>query len=346
MRVRRSLAALLALPLLASADASVSPSTTATAPVPQIASPRPPADPPTTPRRVAGPVTERATAAIDTSSRSAVRSAYRRRWLRGDDTRPRWQDGSTTKCRPGRLADASTQRQLNAINFARRMSGLDPVVLDPTTVPAAQAAALMMSARHAVSHYPSRDWPCWTRRGYAAAAQSNLYEGTARESNSEKIEAYLDDWGGMNHRVGHRRWFLYPYLAAVGVAGTSHANVTHLFGTPFDPTAANPPWVSWPTAGWFPSRLDPRGRWSLGSGADGTDFSQARVEVIHQDEPVKGIRLRTPDNTVGKPTLVWEMPRSWPREPVGKAEVTVSDIVIDGVPGQVATYTVRFFRSR
>jgi hypothetical protein len=226
------------------------------------------------------------------------------------------------------------------------MAGLDPVVLDPTTVPAAQAAALMMSAKHAVSHYPPRDWPCWTLQGSNAAARSNLYEGTSRESNSDKIEAYLDDWGGMNHRVGHRRWFLYPYLAAVGVAGTTHANVTHLFGTPFDPAAANPSWVSWPTAGWFPSRLDPRGRWSLGSGVDGTDFSLARVEVIHQDEPVRGIRLRTLDNTVGKPTLVWEMPRSWPRDPVGKAAVTVSDIVIDGVPGQVATYTVRFFRSR
>ena len=136
-----------------------------------------------------------------------------------------------------------------------------------------------MTAKHAVSHYPPRDWPCWTRAGYDAAGQSNLYEGTSRESNSDKIEAYLDDWGGGNHRVGHRRWLLYPYLDAVGIGGTRTANVTHLFGSPFDEAAPNPQWVSWPTAGWFPSRLDPRGRWSLGSGADDTDFSQARVEV-------------------------------------------------------------------
>ena len=35
-----------------------------------------------------------------------------------------------------------------------------------------------------------------------------------------------------------------------------------------------------------------------------------------------------------------------PGKPVGTARVTVSGIVVDGVPGQVAAYTVRFFRTR
>lgn len=335
MRVRRSLAALLALPLLAMAPAAADSQAERSA-----------ADAPTTRQRVHGPVTPRATTAIDTTSQRAVRDAYRRFWLRGDETRPRWIGGDTERCRPGRLADTSTRRQLQAINFARRMTGLAKVDLDPSTVEHAQAAALIMTAKHAVSHYPPRDWPCWTRRGYEAAAQSNLYEGKRRQSNSDKIEAYLDDWGGNNHRVGHRRWLLYPYLAAVGIGGTDRANVTHLFGTPFDATAPNPQWVAWPSAGWFPNKLDPRGRWSLSSGADGTDFSQARVSVTFDDKPVKGIKLRTPDNGVGKPTLVWEMPnRTWPKDPVGKARVTVEGIVIDGVPQPAAAYTVRFFRS-
>ncbi|WP_267894704.1 CAP domain-containing protein [Nocardioides sediminis] len=303
-------------------------------------------DAPTAKHRVHGPVTPRATAAIDTTSQSAVRRAYRRFWLRGEEVRPRWIGGDTDRCRPGRLADTSTRRQLQAINFARRMTGLQKVVLDKGTVRHAQAAALIMTAEHAVSHYPPRDWPCWTRRGYEAAAQSNLYEGTSRQSNSDKIEAYLDDWGGNNHRVGHRRWLLYPYLAAVGIGGTNRANVTHLFGTPFDKLAPNPQWVPWPSAGWFPNNLDPRGRWSLGSGEDGTDFSRATVAVSFNDKPVKGIKLRTPDNGVGKPTLVWEMPnRTWPKDPVGKAEVTVEGIVIDGLPQPTAAYAIRFFRT-
>ncbi|KRF36980.1 CAP domain-containing protein [Nocardioides sp. Soil805] len=284
---------------------------------------------------------------IDTSSRASVREAYRRFWVRGEESRPRWIGGSVEDCSPGRLADGSTRRQLDAINFARRMAGLDPVVLDTKVVPSAQAAALIMTANHAVSHDPPREWPCWTRTGRDAASQSNLYEGTPRESNSDKIEAYLDDWGGGNHRVGHRRWLLYPDLRSVGIAGTERANVTYLFGSPFDEAAPDPQWVPWPTAGWFPSRLDPRGRWSLGSGADDTDFSDARVSVTYRGEPVSGIRLRTPDVAPGKPTLVWEMPaRAWPSRPVGAAEVTVSGIVVDGVPGQVAAYTIRFFRTR
>lgn len=333
MRVRRSLAALLVLPLL-----------TAVAAQGNAAQGE---DLPRASYEVSGPVTERATTAIDTSDKDKVKAAYRRLWVRGQESRPRWRGGSIARCRPGRLADTSTKRQLNAINFARRMSGLTPLTLDASTVSQAQAAALIMTAKHAVSHYPPQDWPCWTRQGYDAAGQSNLYEGTSRESNSDKIEAYLDDWGGGNHRVGHRRWFLYPYLDAVGIGGTRTANVTHLFGSPFDQSAPNPQWVSWPTAGWFPSRLDPRGRWSLSSGVDDTDFSQARVEVEYRKQAIQGIQLRTPDNGVGKPTLVWEMPaRTWPGKPVGTARVTVSGIVVDGVPGQVATYAVRFFRSR
>lgn len=337
MPVRRSLAALLVLPLVTALAAQGNEAQGAAAGE----------DLPRPTYEITGPVTPRATTAIDTGSKAAVQQAYRRLWVRGQESRPRWRGGSVAQCRPGRLADTSTRRQLDAINFARRMSGLAPLVLDPSTRREAQAAALIMTAKHAVSHYPPRDWPCWTQEGFEAARQSNLYEGTSRESNSDKIEAYLDDWGGSNHRVGHRRWLLYPYLDAVGIGGTRTANVTHLFGSPFDGSNPNPQWVSWPTAGWFPSRLDPRGRWSLSSGADGTDFSSAKVEVVHRKRAIQGIQLRTPDNGVGKPTLVWEMPaRTWPGKPVGTARVTVSGIVVDGVPGQVAAYEVRFFRSR
>ena len=61
---------------------------------------------------------------------------------------------------------------------------------------------------------------------------------------------------------------------------------------------------------------------------------------------MRGIKLRTPDNGVGKPTLVWEMPnRTWPKDPVGRAEVVVAGIVVDGLPQPATAYTVRFFRT-
>jgi len=224
--------------------------------------------------------------------------------------------------------------------------GSPPLALDTSTVEQAQAAAIMMTARNAVDHYPAKSWPCWTQVGYDAAGMSNLYQGRRSETNADKIESYLDDWGTINYEAGHRRWFLYPYLTAIGIGGTATANVSYLFGQPFNDAAPNPEWINWPTAGWFPSRLDPRGRWSLSSGDDDADFSQAKVKVTFAEQRVRGIRLRTPEASPGKPTLVWEMPRTWPVNPVGKARVTVSDIAIDGIGGQSTSYAVKFFRSR
>jgi hypothetical protein len=330
MRARRPLAALLVAPLLSLTAALLTGQA-----APLEATP-PHGQEHTAYRTELGP--------IDTTSRQAVRDAYRRLWVRGDESRPRWIDGSVEDCRPGRLADSSTRRQLDALNFAREMAGLAPVTLDAEAVPGAQAAALIMTAEQAVSHAPPQDWPCWTRTGYVAAGRSNLYVGNPGESNSDKIEAYLDDWGGPNHRVGHRRWLLYPPLAAVAIAGTTRANVTTVLGSPVDTTAPEPPWVAWPSAGWFPSRLDPRGRWSLSSGADDADFSHATVTVTYQGRPVD-VRLRPVDNGAARPTLVWEMPATWPSRPVGRADVTVSDVVVGGTATRAA-YTIRFFRTR
>jgi len=297
-------------------------------------------------RRATGPITPPYAAAIDTSSRSEVRAAYRQLWRRADSDRPRWIGGSVKKCRQGTLSGSSTNKQLGAINFARLLSGLTPLALDTETVTQAQAAAIMMTAKNAVNHYPPRSWPCWSQAGYDAAGMSNLYQGVRSETNADKIESYLDDWGNINHAVGHRRWFLYPYLTAIGLGGTATANVSYLFGQPFNDAAPNPEWVSWPAAGWFPSRLDPRGRWSLSSGDDGADFSDATVRVEFNKARVRGIKLHPPAPSPGKPTLVWEMPDTWPTNPVGKAKVTVSDITTDGIPGQATDYVVRFFRSR
>ena len=303
-------------------------------------------DDPAMVRQVTGPITPRSATALDTSSRSEVQAAYRRLWRTADADQPEWIGGSVGKCRPGTLSGSSTNKQLGAINFARLLEGLTPLAIDHDTVDEAQAAAIMMTAKNAVNHYPPKSWPCWSQVGYDAAGMSNLYQGVRSETNADKIESYLDDWGNINYAVGHRRWFLYPYLTAIGLGGTATANVSYLFGQPFNDAAPNPAWVSWPAAGWFPSRLDPRGRWSLSSGDDGADFTDATVRVTFNKERVRGIKVRPAAPAPGKPTLVWEMPDTWPLNPVGKAKVTVSDITMDGIPGQATDYTVKFFRSR
>lgn len=295
---------------------------------------------------VSSPITPRAAMAIDTRDKAEVQAAYRQLWRSADAQRPEWVGGNVRTCQSGRLSGSSTNKQLGAINFARLLAGLTPLALDSDTVEEAQAAAIMMTAKNAVNHYPPKSWPCWSQLGYDAAGLSNLYQGVRGESNAAKIESYLDDWGNINREVGHRRWFLYPYLTAIGIGGTATANVSYLFGQPFNDAAPNPEWVSWPAAGWFPSRLDPRGRWSLSSGDDGADFSDATVRVKFDQKWVKGITVHEPETSPGKPTLVWEMPDDWPADPVGKARVMVEDITIDGISGHREVYSVKFFRSR
>ena len=81
----------------------------------------------------------------------------------------------------------------------------------------------------------------------------------------QSIQLYLDDPGAGNYAAGHRRWVLNPWATTMGNGLTSSADALYVFGPTSDGNA-DPAWVAWPTAGWFPSPLQPRGRWSLSSG--------------------------------------------------------------------------------
>ena len=250
---------------------------------------------------------------------------------------PEWIGGSVKKCRPGTLSGSSTNKQLGAINFARLLSGLTPLALDNDTVPQAQAAALMMTAKNAVNHYPPRSWPCWSQKGYDAAGMSNLYQGERTETNADKIESYLDDWGNINYAVGHRRWFLYPYLTAIGLGRYGDRERVLPVRPALQRRGAQP------------------GMGQLAGGGLVPEPTRSPRSVVALE---RGRRRRLPDATVarhvrqgagprhplhpaapapGKPTLVWEMPDTWPTNPVGKTKVTVSNITIDGIPGRPLT---------
>ena len=75
-----------------------------------------------------------------------MRVAYRRMWLRGDESRPRWIGGSVAIAAPASLAatrqsDSST-RSTSPVGWP----ACDPSRWTRRSVPGAQAAALMMTA--------------------------------------------------------------------------------------------------------------------------------------------------------------------------------------------------------
>ena len=111
---------------------------------------------------------------------------------------------------------------------------------------------------------------------------------------------------GSDNGAGHRRWLLNPFATTMGTGSTDTANAMTVVG----PTAAgrpNPAWVSWPSAGYFPTTLEPGGRWSLSAGNKQMDFRRATVRVYRNGVAVRATKLGV-HNGYAQPSLVWQLP--------------------------------------
>ena len=244
--------------------------------------------------RTAAPerVTGRWSGAIDTRSLTAVNAAYWLQYASQQAVPTDWQGGSTSSCQAGASSAASNQATLTAMNYVRSLAGLAPVTLNGSLNASAQAAALIMSANGALSHSPSSGWRCYSPSGAAAAGRSNLALSYPNIRSGQIIDLYMDDPGGTNTAVGHRRWVLNPFTTQVGTGSTDTANALTVIG-PTSSHRPNPRWVGWPTAGYFPNAIEPDGRWSLSSGRRGVSFAHARVRVYYGGTRIAVHQYRT-----------------------------------------------------
>ncbi|WP_353712903.1 CAP domain-containing protein [Arthrobacter sp. K5] len=279
--------------------------------------------------------------AIDTQSRDAVVTAYKDRYLPAQAEDINW-TGSVAGCDPGTQSASSLASGTAAINFFRGLSGLDGIVLTAEQNAKAQAAALMMHAQGRLDHYPTSDWECFTPLGQAGAGTSNLHYTYPRISSiSDAIRGYMDDWGGNNVDVGHRRWLLNPATTTMGIGTTSMYNAINVIGGGTSATRANPDFIAFPNAGYFPTQLLPPGRWSLSSGHE-VDFSRAGVVVTDAAGTDMKATAYAASKGYGPNTLVFTVPQlQFPR---GTEEtnytVKVTGMVRDGMPIDYA-YTVK-----
>ena len=241
---------------------------------------------------------------IDTSDRAEVADAWRSRMAPNLDVPSGW-TGSVPGCVAGHPSADAQRATLASLNFVRAMAGLDPVSFSGALSSQAQEAALIMTANHALSHDPPRSWDCWTQTGADAAGRSNIGLTSGQMTAGRSVELYMDDAGSMNHAVGHRRWVLNPFATTMGNGLTSDANALYVMGAT-STRHANPAWVPWPTNGWFPTQLQPAGRWSLSSGRARADFRRATVTVRHAGVTLPAKRFY-PHDGYGRPTLVFQV---------------------------------------
>lgn len=210
------------------------------------------------------------------SNRSAANRAFYAHVLPSMRVGTFW-TGRVSSCRPGTISSGARSAALDMVNTYRRMAGLRAVSFTSILSARAQQAALMMEAAGTLSHTPDRSWPCWTSSGDYAAERSNL---ALLYSGRLALPAYMAEPGTSNREVGHRRWILDPRQARMGIGQTRRVNALYLLDTTsWSWQTGSRPFTAWPTAGYFPVAMEPRGRWSLSSARTAYDFRRARVTV-------------------------------------------------------------------
>lgn len=267
---------------------------------------------------------------IDTTQRPLVQAFYKSVYNGSNHTTPTW-TGSIADCEAGTTDPAFRQAILARINYFRAMAGVPATIrLDENLSTKAQQAALMMSANHNLSHYPSSSWDCYSAEGAEAAGNSNLSWGTY---GPEAISSYMDDYGSNNAQVGHRAWLLKPQQSTMGtgdVPASSYyraANAIWVTASSDNTTATlRDPYIAWPPQGYMPYSITPN-RWSLEK--PGADFTNAQITVSQA-----GVEQNITVESYSNGRLVWHLAdrdpnqsSAWPRPTQDTAyDVSVSNI--------------------
>lgn len=269
---------------------------------------------------------------IDTSDPAAVRALYDQVWRRPEPAIG-W-TGSAATCAPGTVSPTAVAESIERVNAYRSLAGVPTgVVEDPMLSVPAQAAAMLMLANSALSHFPPSSWTCHSSLAADGAASSNLYLGV---TGVDAIDGYMIDPGDNNKAVGHRWWILRPGTQRMGVGMTSGSQALSVLQTDWAVTTTRDPdeYITWPNAGYTPAPLVPF-RWSVMNRS--IDLSAATVTMSGQGGSVPlSIEYRSADRVVFVPDL----PTSTTSQP-GTATIATSIDVTVTTPATTFSYTVR-----
>ena len=276
---------------------------------------------------------------IDTGDRQAVERKYLQKLVPAREVPMGW-TGNVSTCDAGQISTEAQAAALDAVNFFRAMTHLDPVSFDPGLSANAQQAALMMDANNQLNHFPPTDWACYSAQGAETAGKSNL----AAVPGAEAIVRAMANQGSQT--AGNRRWVIYPPLSTMGHGSTSSYDALQVIGTSSG-GMASPDWVPWPTSGYFPQPLEPNGLWSLSTSRSDIDFSTATVKVTNASGNQLPVEVYSPMAGFGLPTLVWKVSNL--TEPTATSErrfkVVVGHIGDTDTGGFIShQYQVRLFK--
>ncbi len=287
-------------------------------------------------------------------TRAQVVNLYNTLFLPGNSASMGWTGSGTPTCNPGTTNASYRQATLDRVNFYRQVSGLPTITFfAPTDTIAVQtqAAALLQGSNSGLTHTPPTTSTCYSSNAATRSGQSNLAKGGAGPG---AIDLYIDDSGGGNTSVGHRRWLLYPPMVqsySGDASVSSSTNAFRAFGSGVHGSRPSMPnGVAWPPGGFVPYQVlpDVSNRWSFSW--PGADFSAATVSIMKNGSPVAILGYDSRDNfgygdasivfrpnnvAANGPFVSYASPGGVDQDYV----VTVSGIAGGGAPSSV-TYTV------
>lgn len=208
-------------------------------------------------------------------------------------------NGNASNCDPGTVPSDVRDKIFLRLQYYRKAVGLENTITENVNQSAkAQKAALMMKSNNKLDHFPPESWSCYTEEGSEAAGKSNL----TMAKNAEAIDSYISEPGDSNGPVGHRRWLLYPRLAAIGIGNTDSSNAIWVVGNSGQEPSDMPEFIAWPPAGYVPKEVVfPRWSFSIPN----ADFSQTTVSMIDQNGTIIDLSLEELSLAYADPTIVW-----------------------------------------
>lgn len=281
--------------------------------------------------------TRRSPQALDVSDRSLVTTSWKEVLVPAVKNAP---SPRIRGCEVAPQSKRALRRVLTAVNWYRAIAGLDPVTLDGRLNRLAQQSSVIQNYLRTgeyLSHDPPRSTRCWSKAGADAAGRSNLASGA---NGGNAVALYMSDYGVPS--AGHRMWILNPTASRFGSGDAGSYNSLYVVG-PSNPQASQPPYVVWPSAGYFPYRETPA-TWSLRTSRQDIDLTRARVTL----NVSTGQRIRAQRLSRDTSTLLWDLsavPKVGNRKAT-RIKVTIADVKWRGVIQPPLSYSVQIVRSR
>lgn len=208
--------------------------------------------------------------------------------------------GNVADCTAGTVSSTSINKNLQRINYFRRLCGLsDNITFDNTKNQKCQEAALIMDANNRLSHFPPSNWTCFSENGNEGALRSNLGWMYGADLNPISYQ-YIHDFGASNTAVGHRRWILYSRSEEMGVGFTDKNHALWVTGN--RGVAQFTEFIAYPPKGFVPAPLV-YPRWSFG--LPNANFNETTVSMSFGNNTIP-LTVVHKSGGAGDPTIVWE----------------------------------------